>query len=117
MSLRDLTSETISALDGWAADNAKIFAADPAGQVRRDADGTKRIILDREWIVQQMYNFTFKDEHEHVVSAFRGLLADDPVSLAAFDAMAVAKFTPRSDEVFAALLEEKKPAGYVAKGA
>lgn len=115
--MRNLTPETVAALDGWAADHAKIFAADPAGQVRRDADGTKHIILDREWIVQQMYNFTFKDEHDYIVAAFRGHLVDDPVSLAAFDAMAVAKFTPRSDEVFAALLEEKKPAGYVAKGA
>jgi len=117
--MRILTHETVAALDLWAADNAKMFAQDPVGQVRRDpnAPGGKRIILDREWIVQQMYNFTFKDEHDYIVAAFRGHLVDDPVSLAAFDAMAVAKFTPRSDEVFAALLEEKKPAGYVAKGA
>lgn len=117
--MRTLLPETKAALDQWAADNAKLFAQDPAGVVRKDpnAPGGKRIILDREWIVQQMYNFTFKDEHEYVVAAFRGLLADDPSSLAAFDAMAAAKFTPRSDEVFAALLEEKKPAGYVAKGA
>lgn len=111
--MRVLTPETITALDQWAADNAKLFAEDPAGQVHKDADGTKRVILDRGWIVQQMFNFTYKDEHEYVVAAFRGLLADDPASLAAFDAMAAAKFSPRSDAVFAALLEEKRPVGYI----
>lgn len=115
--MRTLLPETKAALDLWARDNAKMFAADPTGQVRRDpkAPGGKRIILDREWIVQQMYNFTFKDEHEYVVAAFRGLLADDPASLEAFETMAAAKFQPRSDEVFRQLLEEKRPAGY--KGA
>lgn len=117
--MRTMTPETVAALDTWAADNAKLFAQDPAGVVRRDpsAPGGKRIVLDREWVVQQMYNFTFKDEHEYVVAAFRGLLADDPASLAAFETMAAAKFEPRSDEVFRQLLEQKRPAGYMPKEA
>lgn len=114
--LRTLTPDTIAALDWWAADHVKHFVED-RGAVTKNPDGTKRIVLDRAWIVQQMYNFTFKDEHEYVVAAFRGLLSDDPASLAAFDAMAAAKFTPRSDEVFQQLLEQKRPAGYEPKEA
>lgn len=115
MTYRTLTPETIAALDLWAADNARLFKQDPPGQVRRDptVPGGKRIVLDRDWIVQQMYNFTFKDEHEYIVARFREHLAGDSASLAAFDAMAAAKFTPRSDEVFRQLLEQKRPAGYV----
>lgn len=110
--MRTLLPNTIAALDTWARDNAALFKKDPVGQVARSAVTGKRIILDREWIVQQMYNMTFKDEHDHVVTRFREELADDPASLAAFEALAAVTFTPRDDAVFAQKLEEMQPPGY-----
>lgn len=98
------------ALDGWVKDHIPYFIRDE-GVVAKNADGSKRIILDREWVVQQMYNMTFKDEHEYIVAKFRAGL--DAEHLAIFDNMAAAIFTPRSDEVFLQLLNEKRPDGYV----
>lgn len=70
--------------------------------------------FDRAWVMKQFYNFTFKDEFEFIRDKVRGMLAGDP--LAAFEAE-LAKLDPRSDAVFAALLEQKRPAGYTPKEA
>lgn len=65
--------------------------------------------FNRDWIMQQFYNFTYKDEFEHLVKGAREQMG--PAALADFDAR-VAKLEPRSTAVFHRLLAEKRPAGY-----
>ncbi len=69
--------------------------------------------FDRAFVMQEFYNFTFKDEFGYLVGKIRSHLGPDPA--ADFD-LAVSALEPRSDEVFHALLEEKRPVGYAPKG-
>lgn len=50
-------------------------------------------------VMQDLYNLTYKDEFEHVLKSFRGLLGPD--ALKEFDALAAERFTPRDDAVLA----------------
>ena len=59
----------------------------------------------REWVLQNFYNATFKDEFDYLLEAFRETLG--PRVLPDFDAEAAKRFTPRSDETFEQLLAEK----------
>lgn len=94
--MRTLTDDTKATLDGAAKDYAAWFLADKGR-------------FDRDWVMKQFYNFTFKDEFEYLVAALKRHLGADP--LADFEAR-VAKLEPRTDAVFAELLEQKRPAGY-----
>ena len=62
---------------------------------------------DRAWLKQEFYNFTFKDEFDHLAEAVtKHLVGDD---LAAFQEMIAdlrAK-SPRSDEMFASELADR----------
>lgn len=121
--MRQLTAETIAALDGWAKHHAAMFLEDrQSGElVDRAFDhgaGNKTPVqvarFSRDWIMLQFHNFTFKDEFDHIVAQFRRLLGPD--ALADFERR-LAAFPARSDETFARLLQEKRPAGYTPKGA
>lgn len=62
-------------------------------------------IRGREYVMQDFYNFTFKDEFEHLLKAVRKALGSGP--LAEFDALAAERFAPRSDEILETLLRER----------
>ncbi len=62
-------------------------------------------IAGRDWVMQNLYNIHFKDEHNYLMAKIRGQLGPD--ALVEFEAEAAETFTPRSDEVFADLLAEK----------
>ena len=67
---------------------------------------------DRDWVMREFFNFTFKDEHEYLIEAIRGQLGSD--AMRDFEERAEAVLTPRSDEVFKGLLSDKlaiTPAG------
>lgn len=121
--MRALPEDTIKALDGWAKHHAGMFLADrqdgPVVNRRVDHGGGEYTGLtmrqfSRDWIMLQFHNFTYKDEFDHIVGRFRSLLGAE--ALADFEAR-LAQFPPRSDEAFAALLEQKRPAGYQPKEA
>lgn len=58
-----------------------------------------KFIGGRAYVMQDFYNFTYKDEFEYLLAAIRGQLGPDAV--AEFDALAAEKFTPRDDAVLA----------------
>ncbi len=66
------------------------------------ADGGKH---DRDWVMKEFYNFTFRDEHEYLLEEIRGQLGAD--AMADFDGRAKSVLTPRTDEVFEGLLSKK----------
>lgn len=57
------------------------------------------------YVLQDFYNFTFKDEFDIILENFRGYLGSK--AIAEFEARSKSIFTPREDEVFDALLKEK----------
>ena len=59
----------------------------------------------REWGLQNLFDADFKDEFAYLLPKFKARLGPD--DLAEFEAEAAARFTPRSDEVFAGLLAER----------
>jgi hypothetical protein len=61
--------------------------------------------FDRNWVMKQFYNFTFKDEHEYLVGRIKGELGS--TALADFERRAGGVFAPREDKVFAELLATK----------
>lgn len=64
-----------------------------------------KFIAGRAYVMQDFYNFTYKDEFEYLLNAIRGQLGPDAV--AEFDAVAKEKFTPRDDAVLVDLLADK----------
>lgn len=64
-----------------------------------------KFIGGRALVMQDFYNFTFKDEFEYLLTAIRGQLGPDAV--AEFNALAAERFTPRDDAVLAKLLATK----------
>ncbi len=64
-----------------------------------------KFIAGRAYVVQDFFNFTYKDEFEYLLPAIRSHMGQE--TLAEFDALAAEKFTPRDDAVFASLLDEK----------
>ena len=59
----------------------------------------------QEWVLQNLFNIHFMDEHDYLVNAIKGELGVK--ALARFEAEAAERFSPREDSVFAALLAEK----------
>lgn len=59
----------------------------------------------RDYVLQDLYNITYKDEQEVVLNRVKDCLGQGV--LKEFEAEAKKKLTPRSDEVFHKLLEEK----------
>lgn len=116
--MRELTAETVAALKDWAKHHAAMFIEDrqdgEAVERRKDSGGEGERInvrrFSRDWIMLQLFNITFKDEFEFIVGEFRQLLG--AAALSDFEAR-LAGFPARSDAVFAALLEAKRPDGYV----
>lgn len=64
-----------------------------------------RFIAGHEYVLVNMFGFTFKDEFDYLASKIRGYLGPD--SLKDFDKEAAARFEPRSDKLFADLLADK----------
>lgn len=87
-------------LDGFAKYLAVEFIKPDVKHQRID-----KFVGGRGLVMQDLENLTYKDEFEHVLRAFRGLLG--PASLEEFDALAAERFTPRDDAVLAELLAEK----------
>lgn len=58
-----------------------------------------KFIGGRAYVMQDFFNFTYKDEFGYILEAIRGQLGPD--ALTEFDAASAEKFTPRSDEVLA----------------
>ncbi|QEX18491.1 hypothetical protein FRZ44_37980 [Hypericibacter terrae] len=99
MAIRELDTETLARA---AKDYAAWFLRDEGR-------------MNRDWVMLQFYNFTYKDEFDFLAAEIRQHLG--PAALADFDDR-IAKLRadhPRSDEVFHRLLEEKRPAGYMPK--
>lgn len=88
---------------------------DAAGLPILDADGKPKLKsvkkFDRAWVMQDLFNIRYKDEFDYVVAAMRRHMGPEP--LAAFDAD-LAKLPARDDAVFRQLLEQHKPAPFVA---
>lgn len=57
------------------------------------------------YVLQDLYNATYKDEHEILVKGVKEWMGGK--ALAEFERMAKAKFAPREDKVFHALLKER----------
>lgn len=74
----------------WLQPNRK------ANSSRRWADGPNRVMQD-------LYNATYKDEHEFLVDAIKGFMGVE--TLKEFEARAKETFAPREDAVFKKLLE------------
>lgn len=121
--MRTLTPDTIDALKGWAKHHAAMFVEDKTdGELvdrSRFTDGHKGgkvpVTLhrfSRDWVMLQLHNMTYKDEFEFVVEEMKQHLGK--AALADFEAR-VSQFPPRSDEAFARVLEEMRPAGYAPK--
>ena len=72
----------------------------------------------RDYVLQCLFNATFKDEHEYLVKEMKGWMGKK--ALARFEKDAKGLFAPRSDKVFAGLLKERlaiDPDGNHIKGA
>jgi hypothetical protein len=61
--------------------------------------------FNRDWVVGQMYSFTYRDEFDHIVAAVKNNLAGQ--AKADFNSAGLNRFEPRTDEVFEAMLREK----------
>lgn len=94
---RTLLTDT---LDGFARYLAVEFLKPDMRHPRVD-----KFVGGQGLVMQDFHNLTYKDEFEHVLRAFRGLLGPD--ALKEFDALAAGRFTPRDDAVLAELLAEK----------
>lgn len=57
------------------------------------------------YVLQDFYNFAFKDEFDYVNEAFRGHLGKKAIE--EFEARSKSIFSPREDQVFDAILKEK----------
>ncbi len=71
----------------------------------------------RDWVLQNMYRFAYKDEFEHFLAKFKRQLGPDP--LKDFIEASGDLFTPRHDDVLAEQLEKRlavNPAGEPLKG-
>ena len=62
-------------------------------------------ISGRGWVMNSMYNFHFKDEFDYLLGEIKKHLG--PTAQSEFEALAAKTFSPRSDDVFHALLAEK----------
>lgn len=65
----------------------------------------KVAVNGRDWVVQSMYNFHFKDEFDYVLNGMSKWLGEDAYK--EFKAATKDVFTPRSKDVFEQLLAEK----------
>lgn len=65
----------------------------------------KAFIGGPSYVLQDFYNFTFKDEFEHVLTGVKGWLG--PTALADFEEKSKQRFTPRDAKVFHDLLAER----------
>jgi hypothetical protein len=64
-----------------------------------------RAPFDRDFVMQQFFNFTFKDEFAYVLAAIKGELGS--TALNDFERRAKEIFKPRKDQVFEDLLAER----------
>jgi hypothetical protein len=104
--LRVLTPETVKTLKNAAREYAAMFIMD-RGQVINE-----QVKFDREYVIRQFYNFTYKDEFEFMVAEVQSQLGGEILTL--FNAR-ISELPPRSDEVFAQELAARQPEGYVVK--
>ena len=91
-------------LDTYTLDGASqhlVEEFDRSSVVNKDG----RFISGRSYVMQDLYNFTFKDEFDYIVDSMRVLFDQD--QLKEFDRQAVKKFSPRSDSVLEELLAKK----------
>lgn len=58
-----------------------------------------------DWVMQNIFNVHFKDEHEYLLQRVRDTLG--PGTVKHFDKEAASMFSPRSDQVFKQLLAER----------
>lgn len=90
-------------LDTFTLDNAaKDYAVN---FMQPSIKGVTRYIQGREWVLESLYNATFKDEHEYVVT----MMLEEWLSKNAkseFEAEIKKSFTKRDNKVFHKLLEE-----------
>ena len=63
-----------------------------------------RFIDGPSWVMENFYRFTMKDEFEYLLDGIRSRMG--PATLVEFEALAAAKFTPRSDETLVKELRE-----------
>lgn len=84
----------VATLDGAAAHYAALFLQD-------------RPPHDRNWVMGQFFNFTFKDEFDHLTSAVAALLGGDVLGRFEHEVKALAGTHPRDQAVFEAVLAAK----------
>lgn len=98
MTHRVLNTKT---LDGFARACAANFTQESRYSKTNPAVAT----YGREWVLQCLVNLYYKDEFEHVVAAIKPRLGS--AVLAEFENETAKRFTPRTDEVFAAELAKR----------
>ena len=107
------------ALDTATLDGAaEFYAAEFLRPTRWSPDNDKFARGGRDYVLQCLFNATFKDEHERLVEQMKGFMGAK--TLVAFEAAAKETFSPREDKVFAKLLEQHlaiDPAGNHIEGA
>lgn len=91
----------VATLDGAAAHLAAAFLQPDMAHPRLAG----RFLAGPGYVGQELYNFTFADEFDHVVAAVRAQLGAAP--LQRFEKLAKDRFEPRDGDLFAQLLEEK----------
>lgn len=102
-----------STLDGAVRDYAVRFLL-PTVWSRNNPN----VAIDgRDWVLQSMYNFHYKDEFDYIRKGMEGYMGQD--ALNEFKKASKDIFTPRANDVFEQLLEERlaiRPDGSIIKG-
>lgn len=91
----------ISTLDGAARDYAGQFLLPTIWSPNNQGIA----IGGREWVLQNLFNATFLDEHQYVLKAMREYLG--AAALRDLDAEGAKRFTPRAEALFHQLLAER----------
>jgi len=83
---------------------AKHYAVEFLRPDVKHPNGKGKFIKGPAYVMQDFFNFFYKDEFEYLLTKIRGQLGPD--TLAEFNALAAEKFTPRDDAVLAKLLAD-----------
>ena len=100
-------------LDAAARDYAAAFLQ----RTQWSRDNPEVATFGKDWVIQNLYNADFKDEHEYLVPKVKAYLG--PAALEEFEEAAGKVFTKRHKDVFEQLLAEKlarRPDGSLIEG-
>lgn len=95
---RPLDAKTLDAMAG-------VLASQWLAPNRRSRTVEGLYVGGPEYVLQEMYKYTFKDEHEYILAKLKAMLGTGP--LKDFEDAAKQRFSPRDDKVFHQLLADK----------